>query len=363
MNKILFSNLTRQYAVLREEILDITDSVLSSGRLMDGEYTQQFEKWLADKNDSIYAITCNSGTVALEIIARYYKEKYQSHIKKFTAIIPSLTYPATANAFINAGWNIRFSDVDKYGLLSSDFMFEDDELPIMAVLVGLYGSSIHKIINKLAYNRPFVPVVEDAAQHWLANNSERYGYASAISFDPTKNFGNYGNGGAIVTDVSMLAEYAKEYRNNGKPSNQSSGSNLRMSEVDCAQLMIKTQYIDEWQARRKSIFKYWLEVFGKNGVDVVLNESEFDSHSYHKFVIMHNDRNNLKSALLDKNIETKIHYEFPLFELPAYYSYSNPSISSRASMLSRSVLSLPCYPELTDAEVEYIAENVVKCYS
>jgi dTDP-4-amino-4,6-dideoxygalactose transaminase len=361
VNHIPFSNIPRQYKNLREEILDVTDKVLSSGILMDGEYTQKFESWLAEKNNDGYAVTCTSGTVALELIAKYimHDTPVFNDITTPTVILPSLTYVATANVFANAGWNICFADVDKHGLIKPKSI-QDDNSSRLTVLVGLYGSNIKKAFATSGSDL----VIEDAAQHWLSDDCQRYGFASAISFDPTKNFGNYANGGAIVTDNKDLAKYAKQYRNNGKPNNSQTGSNLRMSEVDCAQIMVKSKYIDEWQSRRREIFAYWLDMFEKNSIDVLIDKDNFDKHCYHKFVISHNDRNRVKQRLEDKSIETKIHYSKPLFELDAFKNYPNPGVLSNATMLSRSVLSLPCYPELSDSEIEYIGESVIEstCY-
>lgn len=361
MNHIPFSNITRQYKNLHEEILDVTDKVLSSGILMDGEYTQKFESWLAEKNNDGHAVTCASGTVALEIIAKYIMHDTTTVDDSITptVILPSLTYVATANAFANAGWDISFADVDRYGIIKPESI-QDNNRSRLIVLVGLYGSNIKKAFAKSGSDL----VIEDAAQHWLSDDCQRYGFASAISFDPTKNFGNYANGGAIVTDDKDLAEYAKQYRNNGKPCNSQIGSNLRISEVDCAQLVIKSKYIDEWQNRRHKIFAYWLDMFEKRKINVLIDRDNFDKHSFHKFVISHNDRNKVKQRLADKGIETKIHYDRPLFELDAFKNYPNPGVLSNATMLSRSVLSLPCYPELSDSEIEYIGESVIEstCY-
>jgi len=361
MNYIPFSNISRQYNNLREEILDITDKVLSSGTLMDGEYTQKFESWLTKKNNSNYAITCTSGTVALELIAKYviHNSLKYDNSNAPTAILPSLTYIATANAFVNAGWNICFADVDKCGIINPETIQQNNNKSQFVVLVGLYGGDIKKAYLRSGFNA----IIEDAAQHWLSDKSQRYGFASAISFDPTKNFGNYANGGAIVTNDEDFAEYAKQYRNNGKPKNYHAGSNLRMSETDCAQLIVKSKYIDEWQNRRREIFAYWLDMFERNNIDTLIDKNTFDRHSFHKFVISHNNRNIVKQRLAEKNIETKIHYNKALFELETFKKYPNPGMTSAASVLSRNVLSLPCYPELTDAEVEYIGESVIESTS
>jgi len=353
---IPFSNIDRQYKSLREEILHATDEVLSSGSLMDGDFTSQFETWLASKNHAKHAITCTSGTVALEIIAKRTKDLIWDTINlPATIVIPSMTFSATANAFANTGWELCFADVNQYGLIKPETI--PTNIPYyMSVLVGLYGSSIsHKnTTNGSDY------IIEDAAQHWLSDNCQRHGIASAISFDPTKNFGNYGNGKAIVTNDESIADYARAYRNNGKPTNSYIGSNLRMSEVDCAQIMVKSKYIDEWQQRRKKIFEYWMTEFKDNGINVLIDENHFDKHSYHKFVISCDDRDSVAEKLHNAGIQTKVHYETPVFELSSFRHYPNPGMLSTATMLSRSVLSLPCYPELTDSEIEYISESVIK---
>lgn len=354
---IPYSNIKRQYKNLREEILHVTDEVLSSGNLMDAQFTSEFEDWLAKKNHSDYAVTCSSGTVALEIIAKYAKMLIwdASHLKEPTIVVPSITFSATANAFANTGWDLSFADVDEYGLINLNSIAKDAPYYI-TILVGLYGSTVEHI--KPPHGKDFI--IEDAAQHWLSDNCIRNGIASAISFDPTKNFGNYANGGAIITNIEDFASSAREYRNNGKPWHCQSGSNLRMSEVDCAQLMVKTQYIDEWQQRRKHIFKYWMEEFEKKGIDVLIDKKYFDKHAYHKFVISCGKRDTVRQRLYELGIETKIHYETPLFEYDVFQRHPNPGMLSAATMLSRSVLSLPCYPELTDSEVEYIAKSVIE---
>jgi len=101
---IPFTGLKKQYNQLRTEILDITDEVYRSGQLMSGNYTAEFENWLAKRNHSKYAITCHSGTQALEIIAEYYRTKIS--INPPRVVVPSMTYVATAHAFIRAGWEV-----------------------------------------------------------------------------------------------------------------------------------------------------------------------------------------------------------------------------------------------------------------
>jgi dTDP-4-amino-4,6-dideoxygalactose transaminase len=352
--KIAFTGLKKQYNNLRTEILDATDEVLRSGQLIAGNYTAEFENWLAKKNHSKYAVTCHSGSQALEIIAEYYRA--QTSVVPPRVVIPSMTYVATANAFVRAGWNVWIADTNYHGLLDQKKIPTD--LSVQAtVLVGLYGAAVNA---DRFWGTDLI--IEDGAQHWLANKCNRVGNATAISFDPMKNLNAYGNGGAVVTDDIDLLQFAREWTNNGKPGHSNIGTNSRMSEVECAQMMIKTRYIDAWQARRATICLYWMERLKNTGVRSLIDTQNFESHAYHKFVIDMDNRDILQRNLAIKEIETRIHYKEPLHELPAYADYVGPDILSVASALSRRVLSLPIYPELSDLEVEYIIDTVIDCY-
>lgn len=350
--KIPFTGLKKQYNNLRTEILDVTDEVLRSGQLMAGNYTAEFENWLARKNHSKYAITCHSGSQALEIIAEYYRT--QSSVSTPRVVVPSMTYVATANAFIRAGWEVWIADTDKYGLLDNKKHVPIDLSVQATVLVGLYGAAVNA---DRFWGTDLV--IEDGAQHWLANNCNRVGNACAISFDPMKNLNAYGNGGAVVTDDLDLLDFAREWTNNGKPTHTNIGTNSRMSEIESAQMMVKTQYIDTWQARRKNIALYWMGRLKNTGIRSLIDANNFETHSYHKFVIDVDSRDILARNLDIKGIETRVHYKQPLHELPAYSNCTGPDILSVASALGRRVLSLPIYPELTDLEVEYIIDQVL----
>jgi dTDP-4-amino-4,6-dideoxygalactose transaminase len=267
-----------------------------------------------------------------------------------------MTFPASANAFVRAGWNIHLIDTDAYG----NMQFRDipPGLDYHAILgIGLYGASLSNSLRRVT---PLI--IEDAAQHWLSDNCHRVGEASAISFDPMKNLNNYGNGGAVVTDDRNLSDYARNWTNNGKRSNHAqTGTNSRMSEVDCAQMMVKTEYLDEWQARREKIALRYMDAFGTAPFRCLIDNSNVSAHCFHKFVIDTDNRDQLQANLRSAGIETRVHYKHPLHELDAYQQYAGPSILSAASSLSRRCLSLPIYPELTDLEVEYIIDSLLDC--
>lgn len=358
---IPFVGLRKQYHNLRNEILDTTDEVLRSGVLMNGNNTAEFEHWLASRNHSSYAVTCHSGTQALEIIARFCKE--QCSIEPPTVLIPAMTYVATANAFVTAGWNVVFVDTDSHGLLDARKIPSQTSYQAV-ILVGLYGHALAhfggiRTWEKWVHND--VMIVEDGAQHWLAADCQRIGMATAVSFDPMKNLACYGNGGAVITSMRSLAEYARGWRDNGKGTNhQSAASNSRMSELDCAQLLVKTKHIDQWQKRRATIAEYWMKRLHGSNARCLIDNNNFHEHGLHKFVIEIDQRDQVQHRMAERKIETKIHYIHPLHELDGVFrSFEGPGLLSAASSLSRRCLSLPIYPELTDLEVEYIIDQLL----
>jgi dTDP-4-amino-4,6-dideoxygalactose transaminase len=345
-----FFGLDRQYNNLKTELLEATEDVLSSGRLMSGKHTEKFEDWLAKKNDSKHAIVCHSGTNALEIIAKYWWNNSLAISRPPIVYVPTLTFPATANAFINTGWDVRLVDSNKYGQGVHKHEFDTQEFH---VYVGLYGAPIvpHSITTD--------NIIEDGAQHWLSNNCEKYGHSTAISFDPTKNLPSSGNGGAIVTNDDSLNKWIREYQNHGKPFHISAGTNSRMSELDCSHLLVRTKYIDRWQERRRNIVRMYNNAFRGTSVESVIHDNNIILHACHKYVVVVNNRDSLYAKLHSKNIDCKIHYEKPLHEISCFRNLSDLDMLSKASILSRKVISLPLFPELTDTEVNYVIDQVL----
>lgn len=351
--------LDRQYRSLRDELLDASDRVLSSGNLMNGQYTAELEDWIANRTNTARAVTCHSGTQALEIMALYYKHRFMYDVSKKTqgpAIVhvPNLTYPATLNAWLNAGSEVVIEDTDANGLMVTED--DGDDKAHIYCHVGLYGNRP----NIQPENSSRINAV-DGAQHWLVPGATAGVSSMSISFDPTKNLPSSGNGGTIVTNDDALYLFAMSYRNNSNSTcHSSSGTNSRMSEQDCAQLLVRTQYIDEWQERRRKIATYYCQRFKEMPFRCLAHDVE--RHAHQKFVIDTIGRNELCKYLYDHGIECKISYDKTLSELPVALYLSKPDMISVSVMLSRGVISLPIYPELTDSEVQYIADRVVKFF-
>tara|TARA_S200002703_G_scaffold123886_1_gene109885 strand:+ start:716 stop:1684 length:969 start_codon:yes stop_codon:yes gene_type:complete len=318
-SKIAFTGLQRQYKNLREEILEVTDEVLSTGQHMLGPYTKQFEDWLSTVNQQP-TLTCHNGTQALEIVAEWYKETYNN-----TVYLPAFSFIATKNAFKRVGCRIKYVDVDEYGIMQDAHAESTD----LVVLVGMYGAAIQRQ-NGI--------ILEDGAQHWCGNKYNRVGDICTKSFDPMKNMPCYGNGGAISSKIPELMEFVKNFRHHHHPQYTSVATNSKMSEWDCALMMVKTKYMDEWQNRRKEIAEYWRS---RSKYKVLIKD--IDTHALQKFVIQTPERDELRE---EWNIPTRINYPYTFAPLP------------NATKLSKEVLSLPLYPELTDGEIEYISSLI-----
>ena len=343
--------LKRQYSNLRDELLDATDRALKDGKLVGGHYTRSFEEWLKHRTKTKYAITVHSGTQALEIIARWKKIKHSQTMDGNPKInIPNLTYPATLNAFLTAGWDVELIDTDKNGIIKMG-----NSAGVYDCLMGFAG---RKPWPNASYSNAY-GVIVDGAQHWLVADGD-VGSGMSISFDPTKNLPSSGNGGAIVTNDEKLYLYASSYRDNNKPYFHDAGSNSKMSEQDCAHILVRAKYIDEWQKRRSDISKYWCDKFKDLPINCLSDTK--DPHAHQKFVMYLADRNSLHTHLSANGIDSKVHYEYVLGDLPIGKDLSKPDLLSNSVLLSRGVLSLPMYPELNDIEIDYIASTVIEFY-
>ena len=324
---------------------------------MSGNYTYEFEDWLARRNHVPYAVTCHSGTQALEIIAEWYMLQ-AGRPDTPTVAVPTLTYPAALNAFVRTGWNIHIVDTDRYGVMDLDKLKHNTDIQAICG-VGLYGQSVADMPQCLwALTHS---IIEDGAQHWLSNDCKRIGDC-AISFDPTKNLANYGNGGAVITVNQGLRDFARNWISNGKYTKHAeTGTNSRMSETDCAQMLVKTRYIDQWQQRRRTIAQHWMEMLKQHpDITCLIDDTNFEQHCFHKFVIHTDKRDIVQRNLALHGVETRIHYATPMHELPAFQHYQGPDLLSAGSSLARRCLSLPIYPELTDLEVEYVIDQLLE---
>jgi len=368
-NIIPFFGISRQYASLRDELLDITDHVYKSGQVLDGEYTLKFEKSMARRCDRAHAISVGSGTQGLIFALELTKPLPSA---PSAVLIPAISFAATLNAPLQAQRRPVICDVDYQGLLDLNSLGNTfDDMGVNTLMyVNLYGNCVD--YDRLRLHTEFfndnLYVIEDAAQSFGGSYkgipSGKMGDISVLSFDPTKNLNNYGSGGMVLTDDFDFAEAVTNFKDNGKASvHQTSGTNSKMSEADCAQMLVKLEHFDAWQQRRAKIADYYIETLFPY-VDILLPDVDV-IHSWHKFVVrVKSKRSRLQTFLLNEGVETKIHYADPLYEFELGYDFIDRTrLYMGADSLSRECLSLPIYPELTDTEVEHIAASIKKFFS
>lgn len=347
--KIPFVDLSRQYENLREEILDQIDSVYLTGQMLDGPATRGFEEAMAQRCQRRHAITINSGTQAL-----CFALMAMTHPRNEGVMIPGISFIATRNAVEILGRNPHVVDVDDQGLLdiqSIDIMPLKHKIGVL-MYVNLYGNMVDQ--DKLGVYTNFfsegLMTIEDAAQSfgasWDGRPSGSFGDISILSFDPMKNLPNYGSGGMLLTDNDKIAHEVRNFKDNGKVSHGSiPGTNCKMNEADCATMLVKLNHFDDWQQRRADIAEYYDSRLADYVGIPQINPRVVPS--WHKYVIQTADPHDLSQYLASRGIETKRHYPQPLADL------------ENAKHVCSRVLSLPIYPELSDNEVEMIAETVI----
>lgn len=380
MIDIPFFGLKRQYSNIREEILDAIDTVLVSGQVLDGDYTEQFELQMAGRCHREYALSVNSCSMGL------YLAQLATGVVNSPIIMPTVSFPATLNAALMANNFPVYCDVDLHGLIDLETLTISPKAnKINAMMyVNLFGNVVDfdriRVITEF-FNNDELVVIEDAAQsfgaYYKGIPSGKLGDVSVLSFDPTKNLPNYGSGGMVLTDDYVTYMTLKNLRDNGKEDGHvSHGTNSKMSEADCAQMLVKLKHFDAWQRRRTEIAEFYTDNL-KNHVRVTEVSSDVD-HAWHKFPIwledtFHNQgpvtypaRHSFQQMLTAAGVQTKVHYPTALHDLPC-----NPHTSYMIGTMqcpwgeahARTELSLPIYPELTDMEVEYVVETVIDCIS
>ncbi|HEY4245805.1 MAG TPA: DegT/DnrJ/EryC1/StrS family aminotransferase [Lacunisphaera sp.] len=209
-----------------------------------------------------------------------------------------------------------------------------------------------------------LPVFWDAAHaHGATVEGQpicRFGNASAFSFYPTKNLGCLGDGGAVVTNDSALADKVRRLRNYGchrRYENECLGYNSRLDELQASFLRVKLPELVNLNAKRATAAGAYKD--GLSAVPGIVLPEVVDGHVWHLFVIRHPERDDLRQHLLKHGIQTDIHYPTPPHLQPAYsglgFRIGDFPISEK---IHREVLSLPMHPFLSQDEIAHVCATV-----
>jgi dTDP-4-amino-4,6-dideoxygalactose transaminase len=233
------------------------------------------------------------------------------------------------------------------------------------VPVHLYGhpADLRPILD-LAGERG-LGVLEDACQaHGALYRGRTVGSIAplgALSFYPTKNLGALGDGGAVLCRDAAHAARLRRLRNGGQSDryrHEELGVNSRLDEVQAAILRVSLAHLPAWTERRRALASFYLRELEGTGL-ALPREQEYATAVYHLFVVRHPRRDELARALRDEGIGSLIHYPIPLHRQPAFGAFAGGSLPE-AERAAGEILSLPLYPELTDAQAAAVVAAVRK---
>jgi dTDP-3-amino-2,3,6-trideoxy-4-keto-D-glucose/dTDP-3-amino-3,4,6-trideoxy-alpha-D-glucose/dTDP-2,6-dideoxy-D-kanosamine transaminase len=354
----------QEYASIRDEILEAIDQVFQSGQLILGPNVVAFESAFADYCGRTYGVGVNSGTDALFLALKALDIKEGDEVLTVTN-----TAVPTVSAIVSAGGIPRFVDVD----LQTGLMDVEALLPALTprtrfiVPVHLYGQCVdmNPLLDFAKSNG--LKVVEDCAQAtgstYKSRKAGMMGDAAAFSFYPTKNLGAYGDGGMIVTDDLKIAERARKLRMYGMANEYRSlehGINSRLDEVHAAILLIKLKYLDQWIEKRRQLAALYDNLLSGSGLALPV-ESSGNSHTYHLYVVRHQQRDAVVSALKELGLSIGINYPHPIHMMPAYknlgYVEGDLPVSEQ---LAKEIFSVPLYPTMPDQDVHSISDMLVE---
>lgn len=346
----------------REQYHLALDRVLDTGNIILGNEVRQFEEEFSSYCGSKYCVSVGNGLEALHLILRGYGIGPNDEV-----IVPTNTFVATWLAISYVGAKIVPVEPDEHTYNIDPQKIENaiTHNTKAIIVVHLYGlmadmRSISEIAKK--YD---LKLIEDAAQSHGARLDGRcagsFGDAAGFSFYPGKNLGALGDGGAITTNDSSLAQQIRMLRNYGskeKYSHQVQGFNSRLDEIQAAFLRIRLGSLNLHNARRREAASLYLDIL-KNQ-DLVLPCEPFGfEHVWHLFVVRVRQRERVQKFMMEKGIVTLIHYPIPPHKQNAYkgvgYIVGDFSISER---LSDEVLSLPIGPTITNEEIVTVCDSL-----
>ena len=355
MCHISVNDLSRQAA--SQDVRQAVERVITSGWYVLGRECSTFEHEFADYCEVRFCVGVGNGTDALELSFRAL-----SLASKRVATVANAGFYSTA-ALTAAGAIPVFVDVEAESQLMDLKMLaalaDAGELDAL-VVTHLFGLMHDMQLVQSIADRASIPVIEDCAQaHGARRQGRRAGAAgdvSCFSFYPTKNLGALGDGGAVVTNDPELAERLSSLRQycwDGKYRVASlGGRNSRLDEIQAAILRAKLPYLDAWNVRRREIAtRYSQRIVHPKVTCPPIRGEEYIAHLY---VIQCDDPTGLSHHLAAANIATDIHYPIPDHLQAALAGWKQKQSLAVTETLAGRILTLPCFAELTDEEIDFI---------
>lgn len=331
--------------------------VIASGNVASGEEVKNFEKEFAKHVNKRYAIAVSSGTSALMAAIMYRNSKED-------VMVPAFSFPATAIVPDLFGNDLVFADINKNRCISHSSILENmtpnTEVIIPVHLYGRRCDDMEKIYETC--NEYGITCILDSCQS-VAPWSAQYSDLACYSFYATNNI-TTGEGGMVVTNDDSIAQEIRLIINHGqvkKYCHTVSGVNLRLTDIAAAIGRVQLRKYKKIQQRRHEIAKFYSDNLQSDFITAPEYESK--CHDYHQYVVtkeFYVDRERVQRYLLKRDIETAVHYPCPIYKQPIFRRSYLGTECPNAEYASASVLSLPCHPNLTDEQIEYIVETINK---
>ena len=361
--RIPFLELKLTYLELKDELDAAWHRVMDSGRYLFGGELESFEQEYAAYCGAKHCVGVGSGLDALHLALRAWEIGPGDEV-----IVPSNTFIATwlAVTFAGAAPVPVEPDPKTFNLDPGRVATAITPRTRAIIPVHLYGqpADVDPIIA--VAEKHGLKVLEDAAQAQGARYKGRtvgsLGHAAAHSFYPSKNLGAFSDGGAVTTDEAALADKLRALRNYGsalKYYHERIGTNSRLDELQAAFLRVKLTKLNEWNARRKTIARYYLNQL-QELPELVLPFVPADIDPvWHLFVVRHPSRDELQRHLSEAGIGTLIHYPVPPHLSGAYSDLGQrQGAHPIAEEQSRTVLSLPIGPHLNNEAQDHVIEAI-----
>ena len=359
---IPFLDLKSINAQYREELIVAATRVIDSGWYILGNEVEQFEKEFAQYCETEYCLGVANGLDALVLILRAYKE-LGIMAEGDEVIVPANTYIASILAISENGLKPVLVEPDPHTYNLNPTLIEQHitEKTKAILTVHLYGQVTGMDdINAIA-RKHNLKVIEDSAQaHGALYKGKKVGNlgdAAGFSFYPGKNLGALGDAGAITTSDPELAKTLKAIRNYGsheKYKNLFKGVNSRLDEMQAALLRVKLCYLDKETEQRRQVANQYLEGITNPAITLPLVTAP-EAHVWHLFVVRCENREKLASYLLEKGIQTVIHYPVAPHHQPAYREYADIQLPITEA-IHEEVISLPMSPIMVEADIIKIIE-------
>jgi aminotransferase EvaB len=363
MNNIVLFSAVKANAGL--DFLTPLKEVLDSHWYVLGNEVRLFEEAFAEYVGIKHCISVANGSDALELALKGLGVESGDQV---VAVANAGFYGSTAIHAVGA--EPIYVDVDPISLTICPKALAAiiESKPAAVIVTHLYGqlANIEEIVR--IASAAGVPVLEDCAQSHGARRNGRqagsFGTIACFSFYPTKNLGALGDGGAVVTEDDMLAARIRQLRQYGWTQKYQvsipGGRNSRLDEMQAAILRVKLPHLDTWNDTRRSIAKRYSEAFAT--MDMQLPCSTGEDYVGHLYVVRVQARAEFAAALKQKGISTDIHYPIADHKQPAYAVEQNVSLAV-TERACETVISLPCFPGLTDEEVDRVIEAVTAFFS